>query len=504
MVMASTTSVFSLLLHFLLLVPTAIAFDITHLLAQFSDFSTFNDLLIRAQLSADVSTRKSITVLAVQNGALASETDQPDEVIKKIISLHVVLDYLDSEKLHQLSSHTAIFTTMLQASGRASGRSGFLNVTDLKNGQVAFGSAVPGSPLSSYLVRVILTHPYDISVVQISGLIVPPGIRDGSSNNSSAPTPSSMPPEARKVAPTRPPAAAPRNAPPPGASLSHAPKQAPQAAAPSNAPNLAPHVAVPPSNVMPIPIPRRRAPSQSPIPSAGPKVAPRRPPTLAPRTGPAPARWPSMVLAPGASPSNPPRSKAPYPARWPSIVLPPGASPSNPPRSKAPAPARWPSMVLPPGTSPSNPPRSKAPAPARWPSMVLPPGSSPSNPPRSKAPAPARWPPMVLPPGTSPSNPPRSAAPAVAPSNMAPAPSDGAPGGPMPSSPASDAPQVSPPAPVGGGTSPAGSPSDAGGVVGPDAGSGDSPASHGVAVVPSVAVAMGAALLGVLSTIRRS
>ncbi|CAL9088031.1 unnamed protein product [Musa textilis] len=465
MAMASTASVLFLLLHFLLLVPSAVAFDVTRLLAQFSDFSTFNDLLIRTQLSADISTRKSVTILAVQNGALSSESGQPDEVIKKIIALHVVLDYLDSEKLHQLSSHTAILTTMLQASGRASGLSGFLNVTDLKNGQVAFGSAVPGSPLSSYFVRVILTHPYDISVVQISGLIVPPGSRDGSSNNSRAPTPPSMPPAARKVAPTRPPAAAPKKAPPapstwpskappPGASPSHAPKQAPQAAAPSNAPKLAPHVAVPPSNVLPIPIPRRRAPSQSPIPSAGPKVAPRRPPALAPRTGPAPASWPSMVLPPGASPSNPSRSKAPAPARWPSMVLPPGASPSNPPRSKAPAPARWPSVVLPPGASPSNPSRSKAPA--------------------------------------------------AAPSNMAPAPSDGAPGGPMPSSPASDAPAVSPPAPVGGGTSPAGSPSDAGGVAGPDAGSGESPASHGVAVVPSVTVAMGAVLLTVLSTIRRS
>ncbi|CAD5175369.1 unnamed protein product [Musa acuminata subsp. malaccensis] len=441
MAMASTASVFFLLLHFLLLVSSAIAFDVTRLLAQFSDFSTFNDLLIRTQLSADISTRKSVTILAVQNGALSSESGQPDEVIKKIIALHVVLDYLDSEKLHQLSSHTAILTTMLQASGRASGLSGFLNVTDLKNGQVAFGSAVPGSPLSSYFVRVILTHPYDISVVQISGLIVPPGIRDGSSNNSSAPT---RPPAAapRKAPPA--PSTWPSKAPPPGASPSHAPKQAPQAAAPSNAPKLAPHVAVPPSKVLPIPIPRRRAPSQSPIPSAGPKVAPRRPPTLAPRTGPAPASWPSMVLPPGASPSNPSRSKAPTPARWPSMLLPPGASPSNPPRSKAPAPARWPSMVLPPGASPSNPPRSKAPS------------------------------------------------------------SDGAPGGPMPSSPASDAPAVSPPSPVGGGTPPAGYPTDAGGVAGPDTGSGESPASHGMAVVPSVAVAMGAVLLAVLSTIRRS
>ncbi|XP_009398985.2 vegetative cell wall protein gp1-like [Musa acuminata AAA Group] len=451
MAMASTASVFFLPLHFLLLVPSVIAFDVTRLLAQFSDFSTFNDLLIRTQLSADISTRKSVTILAVQNGALSSESGQPDEVIKKIIALHVVLDYLDSEKLHQLSSHTAILTTMLQASGRASGLSGFLNVTDLKNGQVAFGSAVPGSPLSSYFVRVILTHPYDISVVQISGLIVPPGIRDGSSNNSSAPT---RPPAAapRKAPPA--PSTWPSKAPPPGASPSHAPKQAPQAAAPSNAPKLAPHVAVPPSNVLPIPIPRRRAPSQSPIPSAGPKVAPRRPPTLAPRTGPAPASWPSMVLPPGASPSNPSRSKAPTPARSPSMLLPPGASPSNPPRSKAPAPARWPPMVLPPGASPSNPPRSKAPT--------------------------------------------------AAPSNMAPASSDGAPGGPMPSSPASDAPAVSPPSPVGGGTPPAGSPSDAGGVAGPDTGSGESPASHGMAVVPSVAVAMGAVLLAVLSTIRRS
>ncbi|CAL9116749.1 unnamed protein product [Musa acuminata var. zebrina] len=162
-----------------LLFPLADSHNITTILAKFPDFSTFSDLLTRTQLASDINSRKTITVLAVNNGAISSASGQPTDVLKKILSLHVVLDYYDGDKLHKLRNRSAILTTLFQSSGVASGRSGFLNVTDMDNGQVSFGSAVPGSSLDANFVKVLATQPYNISVVEISSVIVPPGLSDG-------------------------------------------------------------------------------------------------------------------------------------------------------------------------------------------------------------------------------------------------------------------------------------------------------------------------------------
>ncbi|URE36941.1 Fasciclin-like arabinogalactan [Musa troglodytarum] len=171
-----------------LLFPLAASHNITRILAQFDDFSTFSSLLTQAQLVSDINSRRTITVLAVDNGAVSSASGRPIDELKKILSLHVVLDYYDDEKLHNLRNHTAILTTLFQATGLATGRNGFLNVTNMGNGQIAFGSAVPGSPLVANFVKVLATRPYNISVIQISSVIVPPSISGGASNHSTSPT----------------------------------------------------------------------------------------------------------------------------------------------------------------------------------------------------------------------------------------------------------------------------------------------------------------------------
>ncbi|XP_074580754.1 fasciclin-like arabinogalactan protein 14 [Curcuma longa] len=168
-----------LLLHYLLFCSVAAsAFDVTSILSQFSEFSTFTYLLARTRLAGEINTRKGgVTVLAVENSGLpiAAMSDQPDDVLRKILSLHVILDYLDATRLRRMSTHTAILTTLFQASGRASGLDGFLNITDVnKGGRVAISSAVPGSPPGSYFVKVLVTLPQSISVLQISNVIFPP------------------------------------------------------------------------------------------------------------------------------------------------------------------------------------------------------------------------------------------------------------------------------------------------------------------------------------------
>ncbi|URD73781.1 fasciclin-like arabinogalactan protein [Musa troglodytarum] len=128
--------------------------------------------------------RKTITVLADNNDAISSASGQPTDELKKILSLHVVLDYYDGDKL---PNRSAILTTLFQSSGVASGSSGFLNATDMDNGQVSLGSAVPGSSLDANFVKVLATQPYNISVLQISSVIVPPGLGDGAAAPKASP-----------------------------------------------------------------------------------------------------------------------------------------------------------------------------------------------------------------------------------------------------------------------------------------------------------------------------
>ncbi|CAL9115552.1 unnamed protein product, partial [Musa textilis] len=210
-----------------LLFPLATSHNITTMLAKFSDFSTFSDLLTRTQLASDINSRKTITVLAVNNDAISSASGQPTDELKKILSLHVVLDYYDGDKLHKLPNRSAILTTLFQSSGVASGRRGFLNATDMDNGQVSLGSAVPGSSLDANFVKVLATQPYNISVLQISSVIVPPGLGDG------AAAPKASPATSKSAAPSLAPSEAAAS---PASNTTSPPVDSPTSGAPATSP----------------------------------------------------------------------------------------------------------------------------------------------------------------------------------------------------------------------------------------------------------------------------
>ncbi|KAL6996772.1 hypothetical protein U1Q18_006900 [Sarracenia purpurea var. burkii] len=180
----------SLLVSFFLLFFffDANAFNITQLLDQYPAFSTFNNYLTQTQLAAAINGRRTITVLVVDNGGTSPLSGKPTEVLMKIMSVHVVLDYYDVSKLQKLPNKTTSLTTLFQASGRAVGQQGFLNVTDLSTGSVVFASAVHGSTLGANLVKSVASQPYNISVLQISSVIIPNGIDGPSTNSSSSPT----------------------------------------------------------------------------------------------------------------------------------------------------------------------------------------------------------------------------------------------------------------------------------------------------------------------------
>eukprot|EP01018_Ginkgo_biloba_P016940 Gb_40985 [translate_table: standard] len=165
---------FVLLLSF----SAASAQNITKILHGFPQYKDFNDLLTQTRLADEINSRTTITVLVVDNGAMSALNSKHLglSVAKKVLSLHVLLDYFDPQKLHQITNGTTLSTTLYQTTGNAAGNQGFLNITDLKGGKVGFGAVTPGSKLESTYVKSVKEIPYNMSVLQISQLIMPTGL----------------------------------------------------------------------------------------------------------------------------------------------------------------------------------------------------------------------------------------------------------------------------------------------------------------------------------------
>ncbi|XP_062217370.1 fasciclin-like arabinogalactan protein 14 [Phragmites australis] len=237
--MASHAStVVSLLLLLACLATSAAAFNITRLLGEFSNFSTFNDILSQTKLADEINRRQTITVLAVDNGAVSTISSLPSDVQRKVLSMHVILDYYDTAKLGAIKNKSAMLTTLFQSSGQATDRMGFLNYTKRADGVMVFGSAEPGAQVTSQMVKSIASRPYNISVLQVSAAIVPPGV--GSADNRKARAPSPTPAKATTPGPAPAPSKGRKAAPP---SKDEAPAPAPfddtSADAPADAPGPA-------------------------------------------------------------------------------------------------------------------------------------------------------------------------------------------------------------------------------------------------------------------------
>ncbi|KAL3536927.1 hypothetical protein ACH5RR_000293 [Cinchona calisaya] len=153
------------------------AHNITQILSPFPEYSEYNKFLTDTKLADEINSRETITVLVLNNAAMDSlAAKHPLSVIKKALSLHVVLDYFDASKLHDISNGTTLSTTLYQTTGNAPGNLGFVNITDLKGGKVGFGSAAPGSTLDSTYTKSVKEIPYNISVIEISSAIIAPGV----------------------------------------------------------------------------------------------------------------------------------------------------------------------------------------------------------------------------------------------------------------------------------------------------------------------------------------
>ncbi|XP_047937962.1 fasciclin-like arabinogalactan protein 10 [Salvia hispanica] len=153
------------------------ATNITEILSGYSEYSEFNDLLTKTKLADEINSREPVTVCALPNGALSPITSKhPLSVVKNVLALHILLDYFDGPKLHKISEGSVLSTTLYQTTGNAAGQLGFVNITDVKGGKVAFGSGLPGSPLDSTFTKSVEQFPYNLSIIEISHPIAPAAV----------------------------------------------------------------------------------------------------------------------------------------------------------------------------------------------------------------------------------------------------------------------------------------------------------------------------------------
>ncbi|PIN10247.1 hypothetical protein CDL12_17168 [Handroanthus impetiginosus] len=159
-----------------LLLTNTQAHNITHILEKYPELSTFNHYLTVTQLAPEINRRETITVCAVDNAGMSDLLSKKLSIggIKNVLSLHVLLDYFDAKKLHQITDGTALAATMFQSTGSAPGSAGFVNITDLKGGKVGFAPQDNGGVMSATFVKSVEAVPYNISVIQISSILPSP------------------------------------------------------------------------------------------------------------------------------------------------------------------------------------------------------------------------------------------------------------------------------------------------------------------------------------------
>ncbi|KAI3521127.1 hypothetical protein L1887_10588 [Cichorium endivia] len=152
------------------------AFNITTILHQYPSFSIFNRYLSETNVSSEINSRQTITVLAVSNDDVLRVSGKQHDGLDNLMRVHVILDYFDVEKLRNLPKGTTQMTTLFQTTGRALGQQGFLKATVSKTGNVLIGSATTAVPVGAILVNSVAAEPFNISVLHISAEIVPVGM----------------------------------------------------------------------------------------------------------------------------------------------------------------------------------------------------------------------------------------------------------------------------------------------------------------------------------------
>lgn len=143
-------------------------FDITKILGQNPEFSTFNKYLTETKLAEQINSAKAVTILALDNTDIAPLSGKSLDAIKTVIGTHIVTDFYDEKKLVEAIGSHAELATLSPASGLAAK----IYVALINEGEVAFSSAVAGSTFDTKLVKTVTTEAGVVSVLQVTQPIV--------------------------------------------------------------------------------------------------------------------------------------------------------------------------------------------------------------------------------------------------------------------------------------------------------------------------------------------
>ncbi|XP_039855272.1 fasciclin-like arabinogalactan protein 3 [Panicum virgatum] len=143
-------------------------------------------MLTETNVALAISSRDKVTVLALNNTAAAvafgGTLRVPRSLLADLLALHVVLDYIDKPRLgalqHDRKGEGSVVTTLLQVLRAPPRGVGFLRVYTGDAGRAMLSSAAPGGlGRNATVEKQITAKPYSVSVLQVSGFVVPPGIR---------------------------------------------------------------------------------------------------------------------------------------------------------------------------------------------------------------------------------------------------------------------------------------------------------------------------------------
>ncbi|XP_047093275.1 fasciclin-like arabinogalactan protein 4 [Lolium rigidum] len=164
-----------------LLAPQAAAVDVEAVLAPFPDLKGFARLLASSPVARELAGRSSLTLLAVPDRylpqspsafAAAAGADLAD-----VLRYHVLLEYISPADLRRLPAYGKLVTTLFQTTGRASADLGAVNVTFTgpNNSLGVIRSPAPFPASNATVLGAVTSVPYNLSVLAVSGLIVPSG-----------------------------------------------------------------------------------------------------------------------------------------------------------------------------------------------------------------------------------------------------------------------------------------------------------------------------------------
>ncbi|GAB4845952.1 hypothetical protein Ancab_024958 [Ancistrocladus abbreviatus] len=170
------TLALALLSALLLLTSTANGHNITRILAKHPRFSTFNHYLTATNLAKEINGLSAITVCAVDNAAMKGLLAKNPSIstIKKVLALHVLLDYFNAKRLHHIIHRSTLVPYLNKGQAFDPRFSGFVQIVDIRGGKVGFRAQENSRKFDAFFVRSVKEIPYKISVIQLNKILYSP------------------------------------------------------------------------------------------------------------------------------------------------------------------------------------------------------------------------------------------------------------------------------------------------------------------------------------------